>query len=326
LAIETRRSELNRALEVGKIALAFIGVLTTVMTFVLTRLPKHTQLTGQVLSVEDIRLPVIPDTLSGTYTIYDADIPYLWKVRAKFSNTGDMTLVGKGPIANIVEENLHFEFPAATRLMNFMPELNQVEASVTVYEKRKFRLRFDQWRVGEHFIGSFILGSMGNQESLHWLTAPGRQIIDGELRIEDRPLPDRPQNESYLTLLPRPLVIFVRLFGIFSLIVVAGFIIMWELIVEPYRYLRWRRWRAQLWLPFEKYINTLTDFDKRTRAIWLQHPEFLDREHWAEFRSRYEGEKCPVERRSAGDTVMLYVIASIVAFLLLALALDLLPI
>lgn len=270
------------------IAVASAGIIVALVFGLLAMWPKTIELTAQVLSGDELTLPLKVRGLVGHYTYGGTEVAHLWKIRVNFVNTGDRTLVGVGPSCNVLYGALHFEFPSETRILDTETDLDQLGAVVTVYEENKLKIEFEQWRKRENLIASFFVSSEALLEQPPLLRATERQIIDGEVRVETLTGQELPRR-SYLDVLPlpRPLEVTTRLVGL----VFAAFMIFlggW-FFIAPYGYIRWVRWRARYLKQFEEYVTSSSEIPKHMKEFYIKYPGRLGKEHW----SKFEGKRAP---------------------------------
>ncbi len=211
----------------------------------------------------------------------------LWKVRLRFVNTGDLTLLTEGPKQNVLKGGLDVVFPTSTRVLEVTLESSSFPQELTSDHASQLHLAFSQWRVGEA------------ADYTVWLTAPSRlsavpapkistrNIVDGEVRVIDLTSRILTGPTPFLDSLPRPLPFVGRLLGgiLCGLIIIVG---LYVVIGAPLEFAKIRYWHSKWYGEFQKWLDQLpkTRLDRMPApaALLKGNPSWLPDAEWEGFK------------------------------------------
>ena len=136
-----------------------VALLATVVSVGIVLRAEKTEVAAQVLANDELTMYPAVAELKGYFTYADEEVAHLWKVRVKFVNSGDKTVIGMGNQKNILGEGLNFVFPDDTRILRIEEESETFQSNVEQMEQNHFQIQFSQWRSGEYRIESFYVAS-----------------------------------------------------------------------------------------------------------------------------------------------------------------------
>ena len=273
------------------LVIGLFALVATIAGLVIMLRTEKAEVTAQVLANDELTMyPAVAD-LKGYFTYLDEEVAYLWKVRVKFVNSGDKTVVGIGNQKNILSEGLNFVFPDDTRILRIEEESETFQSDMGQIEQNHFQIQFSQWRSGEYNITSFYIASEKPWEALPCPRVPTRDIIDGNVIIQDLTEREPTGKMTMIDRLPEPIKILGKVMGGIT----AGTIAIALLIFVGSEWkpaIRLRRWKTRYLASFSDYVDhiepPLSDGDKKR---FKKRPYKLPDGFWANF----EGEQVPVK-------------------------------
>lgn len=265
------------------------GVLLTLVALVIGLLSyftlgKKTEVAAQVLACDE--LTTYHPELEAEFTYADEEVTHLWKLRVQFVNSGDNTIVGEGNQANIISEGLNFMFPEGTRVLRAEEETDTFEGSIVQTNSNEFQIQFSQWRSGEYIIGSFYVASEQPLAVAPCPTAPTRDLIDGDIIIED--LTERGPEEqiSLIDRLPTGISIFGKIMGgsaTGTLALILFFILIWAWMDTVKKF----TWKKRYLSSFLSYLDKIEPaLSKSMKRRYKNAPEKLPHGLWANFEGK----------------------------------------
>lgn len=300
--------------------LAFVA---TVVGIVLMVRSEKAEVTAQVLANDELTMYPAVAELRGYFTYADEEVAYLWKVRVKFVNSGDKTLVGMGNQKNILGEGLNFVFPDDTRILRIEEESETFQSNMEQIEQNHFQIQFSQWRSGEYNIASFYIASERLLEAVPCPSVLTRDIIDGDVVVED--LTERRPEERKFVIdhLPKVVSTSGKIIGV----VVTGFLTIVLLVMGVSGWkpaFRLEQWKNQYLSSFNDYLDQLEPpLPEREKKLFKQKPYKLPEVFWAKF----DGEKVTEEPSldSRGACIGFIIVSVFILFGLISLILMLIP-
>jgi hypothetical protein len=271
----------------------FLVVLLTVVAAVIgilsyMALQQKIEVTAQVLACDE--LTTYNPELEAKFTYEGEEVTHLWKLSILFVNSGDTTLVGVGSQSNIIGDGLNFLFPDDTQILSSEYGTDIPDAGIGTVDPNAFKIQFSQWRPGEYIIGSFYIASDEPLDVAPCPTVPTRDIIDGDVVVQD--LTERRPEEA-LSVFDR-LPSFISIPGKFiggsvalllaalAILIFIGGIGGWA---SAHRLEKWKKH----YLPsFIEYLNqSKPKISKKQKDKFKKHPYMLPNSRWAKF----DGEK-----------------------------------
>lgn len=327
-AEETVRTAYSRFGLAFGMVVGLLALLIGVASFIIVVRAEKTEVAAQILASDELtRYPPVPG-LTGRFTYAGQEVTHLWKVKVKFVNSGDKTIVGVGNRANIVGEGLNFAFPNNTRILEVEEEAGDFESKIVPMEpKNNFQIRFSQWRSGEYRIASFYVASDEPLDVYPLPTVPARDIIDGEVVVED--LTERGPYEqiSLLDHLPRVISIPGKIIGgIFAGAIAAGLVVFmvwsWKNSVMLFK------WKRRYLSDFFDYLDKLDKVEPKLddyhKQMFRKKPYELPSPLWVKF----EGSRAPESGMvfdNIGEAILYTIVPLILAFGPISLILMLIP-
>lgn len=271
----------------------FFGVVVPVVALVLTIVgvyfmvrAEKTEVAAQVLSCGELTKYSPIAELKGHFTYAGEDVAYLWKLTVKFVNSGDKTIVGEGNQKNIIGEGINFMFPDNTRILKVEEEANTFQSTIMQPEPNQLQIRFRQWRSGEYSIKSFYVASDKPLYTDPLPAAPTRDIVDGDILVEDLTQRGPAERRSLIDYLPRAVSTPAKVIGGIS----AGGLALTFIIVLA---LAWRgtvkkaMWKRRYLPSFAIYLDQVEPkISKSRKKLYRENPEILPDELWANFKGK----------------------------------------
>lgn len=240
-----------------RVGLAFgavVGVAALVIGLISFLGSEKAEVTAQVLANDELTMYPAVAELRGYFTYADEEVAYLWKVRVKFVNSGDKTIVGTGNQKNILGEGLNFVFPDDTRILRIEEESETLQSNMEQIEPNHFQIQFSQWRSGEYNIASFYIASERLLEAVPCPSVLTRDIINGDVIIQDLTEREPRERMSIIDRLPVPISIAGKVIGA----IIIGGVALVLLILIPWM---WRdsllsiNWKRHYLADFTKYVD-----------------------------------------------------------------------
>jgi len=267
-----------------------IALVLTVASVVFVIRAEKTEVAAQVLSCGELTKYSPVAELKGHFTYAGEDVAHLWKLTIKFVNTGDKTIIGQGNQKNIIGDGLNFVFPDGTRILNVEDEATSFQNTIVKPNLNSCQIQFLQWRSGEYSITSFYVASDEPLDADPLPTALTRDIVDGDIVIEDL-TERRPQEPMFvIDLLPRTVSMAGKILGG----IVAGLIVIGVMVIVVWGWMDTIRkfmWKGRYLSSFLNYLGKVEPrLSKSEKEIFKGNPDRLPDGLW----SGFEGRKFPV--------------------------------
>jgi len=318
--IRTAYSKLGMA----SIIVGLVALMATIVGVVILLPAEKAEVAAQVLSNDELTMYPAVAELKGYFTYADEEVAHLWKVRVKFVNSGDKTVIGMGNQKNIFGEGLNFVFPDDTRILRIEEESETFESNVEQMEQTHFQIQFSQWRSGEYNIASFYIASEKSLEAVPCPSVPTRDIIDGDVIIQDLTEREPRERVAIIDRLPRTISTIGKIIGVIS----AGLIPLILIIMAISGWkpaLRLDNWKKQHLSSFSKYLDQIQPaLSEQEKKIFRKKPHTLPDTLWAGFESEKASQVSGLESR--GDCIAFIIISCFLLFGLISLILMLIPV
>lgn len=264
-----------------------LAVVVAIVGLVIMLIPEKTEVTAQILSCGELTKYSPIAELKGHFTYAGEDVAHLWKLTVQLVNSGGKTIVGEGNQKNIIGEGLNFVFPDDTRILNIEEEANTFQSTITQPEPTQIQIQFRQWRSGEYSITCFYVASDKPLDADPLPTTPIiRDIIDGDVVIEDLTETRPEERISLIDHLPRPLSLAGKIMGG---IIAGGLTLLFIfLLVKAWMdTIKKFRWKRQYLSDFRIYLNQVEpQISKRRKKLYRETPEELPDELWTKFKGK----------------------------------------
>lgn len=246
------------------VVVGIVALLATIASVVIVLRSEKTEVAAQVMASDE--LTTYHPELKASFTYAGEEVTYLWKLRVKFVNSGDKTLIGVGDIRNILGDGLNFLLPDETRILRVEEEADTFDGSIVQTNANSFQIQFSQWRSGEYMIGCFYIASDEPLRVDPFPSVPGRDIADGDVRIQD--LTERRPEERMLMIdrLPGSIATPGKIMGG----ILAGVLTIVMIIMVSWGWkdsLPLIKWKSRHFSSFVKYLDQveppLSDEQKR---------------------------------------------------------------
>lgn len=247
----------------------------------------------QVLSTD--RLTLLPDIpgLESQFVYLGNPVRDLWKLKIRFLNSGETTIIGQGNAKDILGKGIRVKFPSGIKMLKTREESASFPYRLVHVGDNELRLEFSQWRQGETLVSSIYLSSNQIQEYPPLPTVPDRDIIDGDLLVRDLSVKGLAPPRSLLTLLPKTVTFAGRILAILlasGVVIITIGLFAGDSIGDIVMHFRYFQWKKKHFAEFSKYVGTL-DFShsKFTKKDIIETPWFLEKTLWGNF----PGPSCP---------------------------------
>lgn len=273
-----------------------LGVVMLVIGLIAFIDTEKAEVTAQVVTCDE--LTTYHPELEAKFTYAGEEVAHLWKLGILFVNSGNKTLIGAGSQSNILSDGLNFVFPDNTRILRAEEGTDTFEGGIVQTNPSEFQIQFSQWRSDEYIIGSFYVASEQPLDVAPCPTAPSRDIIDGDIIIENLVDTGVEKETSLIDRMPTGIPMFGKIIGILILAVcaVAWFILVvigWKPVLQL------RKWKTLNLESFSNYLDEveppLSEKDKR---MFKKRPYRLPEKLWANFK----GKRVPVRKPTFGGT------------------------
>ncbi len=268
------------------LVVSVLALVATMVGVVIMLRSEKAEVTAQVLSNDELTMYPAVAELRGYFTYADEEVAYLWKVRVKFVNSGDKTIVGMGNQKNIFGEGLNFVFSDDTRILRIEEESGTFQGNVEQIEQNHFQIQFSQWRSGEYNIASFYIASERLLEAVPCPYVLTRDIIDGNVIIEDLTETRPEERISLIDRLPVPISLAGKIMGgitvgSLTVLLIILLAIAWMDTIKKFR------WKRRYLPDFHIYLNRVEpQISKRRKKLYRENPETLPDELWANFEGK----------------------------------------
>ncbi|GAG56603.1 unnamed protein product, partial [marine sediment metagenome] len=253
-------------------------------------LEQKTEVAAQVLASDELTT-YHPD-MEAKFTYEGEEVTHLWKLKVRFVNSGDKTIIGTGNQSDLVGNGLNFVFPDDTRMLRIEKETETFQSNVVQVKPNHFQIQFSQWRSGEYSIVSFCVASDKWLETHPFPSVPTtdsvptRDIIDGDVFIDDlterRPL----EQITFIDRLPRVVSIAGKIMGGIS----AGLLVLGLLIILIWAWMdtfKKYMWKRQYLSSFRIYLNQVEPkISKSKKILYMEYPESLPDGLWTKFEGK----------------------------------------
>jgi hypothetical protein len=286
MEVINKKSKIYRLSAITIIGTVFtlLAFIVAILSFVIQVSKKKFEISAQVITSDELTFFAPEADLKARYTWGGEEVAHLWKLRIRFINSGDKTIVGKGPLQNILNDGISFIFPDKSRILRIDKEYENFQNEVIQTKLNKFQIRFSQWRSSEYTIINFYITSEEALEKSLFLTVPSRDIIDGDVLIQNF-IEKKPSERLFLLkyLLGRFSSV-AKTIGFFtvSLILLAFLLVIFIGWAE---YIKLIRWKTNYTLDFNKYLDTLAPpLSIEYKELYIQKPYKLPESLWKNFK------------------------------------------
>lgn len=323
--LETAETTIRTAYSKFGLALGILALAATIVGVVMMIRAEKTEVTAQVLSCGELTEYSPIAELKGHFTYAGEDVAHLWKLTVKLINSGDKTIVGEGNQKNIIGEGLNFVFPDDTRILNIEEEANTFQSTIMQPEPNQIQIQFRQWRSGEYSITYFYVASDKPLDADPLPTTPIiRDVIDGDVVIEDLTETRPEERISLIDHLPRPLSLAGKIMGG----IIAGgltLLFIFLLVTAWMNTIKKFRWKRQYLSDFRIYLNQVEPkISKRRKKLYREMPEILPDELWANFEGKKASWSLDFDDKTMATIITILLVLGIFGFS--SLTLMLLPV
>lgn len=278
----------SRFVTVG-VVVSVLALIATIVGVIIVLRSEKTEVTAQVLACDELTKYSPVAELKGSFTYLGEEVAHLWKLKVKFINSGDKTIVGVGSQTNVLGEGLNFVFPDDTRILKIENEADTFDSNIMQPKSNQLQIQFSQWRSGEYRIESFYIASDYPLDENPCPTTTTREIIDGNVVIQDL-TEERPHERlSVIDRLPRVISTPGKIIGGVSAggLALAFIIILAWAWMDTVKKLMWKR---RYLSHFRVYLNQVEPkISKRRKRLYMEMPEVLPDELWTTFEGKKAG-------------------------------------
>lgn len=302
-----------------------VALLATVVGVVILLRAEKTEVAAQVLASDELTMYPPEPELTGRFTYGGEEVAHLWKFRVRFVNLGAKTIIGEGNLKNILSEGVNFVFPDDMRILRIEEEADTFQSNIVQLKQNQFQIQFSQWRSDEYTIVSFYIACDKAVHTGPFLTALTRDIIDGEVVIQDL-TQERPGEPMFvIDRLPGAISMPGKIIGGF----LAGVLAIIVVIVVPWGWkdsLPLMVWKRRHLSNFLNYLDQVEPkLSERRKQMLKKRPDKLPKELWAKFKDPKAPLKTPMFD-SVGAGVVTTLVLLVIAFGFISLILMLFPV
>jgi hypothetical protein len=225
--------------------------------------------------------------LIAEFKYRDNAVKQLWKTNVRFENSGNCALIGTGARKSLIGDSLKFVFPADSKVLDHQIVSNDFGGKFQMTDAHTLIVMFDQWRKMEKAdLSLFIETTSPSKQAPIPLTT--RDLIDGEILVDDIPAPSKPTTLPLLDYLPGPLPLVVRVVA--SVVcVLIGCMFFFVGLSGAWNFLKLRGWKLQNWHGFKRFIAAAdnAEMTDQQKSRFLSFPYQMPEAAWKKF----EGER-----------------------------------
>jgi len=302
---------------VVSMVIGLLALLGTIIGVVIVLRSEKTEISAQVLASDE--LTTYHPELEASFIYAGEEVEHLWKIKVRFINSGDKTIVGLGDQKNILGDGLDFFFPDETRILRLEEEADTFHSTIIQPEANRMQIEFGQWRSGEYSIVSLCIAA---DEQLDADPFPGirdRDIIDGMVIIEDLTERRPTEKTAIIERLPVGLSTSGKIIGgiIAGGVALATIIFIFWAWIESIPRMKWKRRHLDNFVKHVERIKPRIPIEDRRllkKAPFLVHA--MESELPEGFWDKFQGPK-PPEGSEAFDNLRGLFSATLIGFLFL---------
>lgn len=222
----------------------------------------------QILNKENLTPKKDIRELRGVYFYNDTIIQNLWLLDIKIINNGTETILGEGNRKTIVGDDISFTFSDSFSLIKFEILKNDIDAKIKE-QSSGVSLNFLQWRANEEMRVKLYLSST-NQSIVPNMTTKRREIIDGDIVINENLDNSNKAFNSGLDYLPKMVATIGRIGGIFfnAILFILAILFISTGLGNLRKILKWRR---KYYSKYQEYMKTNYKHLSKTGIIHSHH-------------------------------------------------------
>lgn len=278
---KSQQTVFDRIKDYGTIV-ALLASLATLIAVVVQLSPKSAELTINVRNIENLtRLPGIPQ-LEGRFLFKGDEVKDLLSVRLQLSNTGNVTIIGKGNKKNIIGDSIGFDLPEYLSVLEIVQGGGSFNYQIENTNRRSVGVRFEQWRPGEDISVVLYVEGVNREGRPVVITPRGRDLVDGELVILDQSVSDQVKVNPVREKLGQTTASILK--AITGVTLFVTILIYAMLMIEPFKeYRKRKKWMQTFGAKFNAYVDSLKQLDQEQKKNIKKNPKLLSRVLWVPF-------------------------------------------
>lgn len=234
-------------------ALSIIGVMTAIYGVWYTTQDELNQLTLYLYTTEELTKLSSVEKLDAEFKYDGHKVNNLWRVSLKLTNSGNETLIGEGSRKTLLKDSIPIKFDKSFLMINVKPNSNNdIDISKSVIASNSFMLKFDQWRVNESIVLSFLLESKNDKTPSPIISS--RSIIDGNIVKSNKA-------KAPLIKFPSILLTIAKHIIEFNIFIIFFICIIWLIVYVPYGYWKVTKWEEDHYDDFIKFLDSINPND-----------------------------------------------------------------
>lgn len=185
--MEKSNTEQSKAWSIFTRLATFLGIIASIAAVISVAIQirsEQRKIDIQVNTADQLTSLPNVDGLKGAFFYKDINVTDLWKLKIRFVNNGDVTLIGEGQASHLLHGNIPIQFPPDTVILDISQETSDFY-SIIQKSPNELELTFSQWRPKEEFETILYITSNVVLQSPPMPTITGRPIIDGNIVISD---------------------------------------------------------------------------------------------------------------------------------------------
>lgn len=215
------------------VIVAFLTFIVAIITFITQLSLKKINVEAQILSSEMLTMLASEAELSAYFSFAGEEVANLWKIKIKFVNSGDKTILGTGSMKNILSNGIRFAFPDNTRILRIQKEDENFNNTLKELDNNQFQIQFRQWRKDEYLLSCFFIASEEMLNTDPFPIVKWRDIIDGDVFIKDMTRRETIEKLFLIDRIPKFIslpgkILAVILSGVFIIYLMIRTIIAWK--------------------------------------------------------------------------------------------------
>jgi hypothetical protein len=184
------------------------------------------------------------DGLKGEFFYRDVNVTDLWRLKIRFVNNGDVTLIGEGRASSLLQGSIPIQFPSDIFILDTSEKSGEFYV-INQKSPNQIELTFSQWRPKEEFETILYVTSSTVLKSPPIPTVPGRPIIDGDVIVHALSEKTVSDSKPLLDKLPNPIALIGRVLGIIFALFIFGIVFYIAIYLFPTEYIKAVSWKRK---------------------------------------------------------------------------------
>jgi len=259
MELEKKTKKFKYFMPIATLLLTAIMAISAVITILILLNKGETKINAQILSKDELTIYAPEQELNARYTYAGEEVAHLWKIKVRFINSGNKTIITQGSSKNILtKEGLNFIFSDIKKILRIQELDANFKSSITQAEANKFQINFVQWRENEYIDACFYVSTEDKSGVRPLLSIPEREIIDGDVHIEDLTIRESGGRRLAIDYLPKSNAITIKI--IIGLIVIGFSSLAISFLAQNFQEkIRFSKWMKDNAVDFRAHIKKIHD-------------------------------------------------------------------